>query len=556
MPVIGGDASLPTANAIADPQEVRRSRKAVRLWTGTLVLLCVGTLLLLFRHIERTLPYPQHADEGFISGPASEILQTGNLHPHRFNYPSLPTYIAAASMAVGFVRGAAHLEIRDVNALGQVGYPYYETPRVMQTARQAFALLSVLCLAMTGLSAWLAFRKPVTIFLAPLILLVSPLFLRHSWTYLNVDIVGTSFVMMTLAACLLGTARPSLRQCAVTPGLLAGLTAGSKYTLAVAALPVLTAIGLHFPRARVMWAAAVTVAGVLAGFLVAVPYSLIDIPQFLNGVGYEVFHYASGHAGFAGEPGLEQLRFYLGHFLSEFGYGVAVLAIVGLFWFPRADWRRAAIMTIFPTALLWLLSQQRVHFTRNALAIHPFIAMFAAFGFVTLHERAVTWAAGRGWTTARVKLPVIAGSILVLATLPFWRFGLLLHDRMDSRNVARAWIGQNLPREWAIVVPTELGFDLRGLERRGRLVKRIDLRSIRDPDTLNAQLGDVPAPAAIMVPRWGADRRSPGQREADALNAFSRQWRVLATFGTNDVLVNYLFSTAWGDPAFTIAVLR
>jgi hypothetical protein len=60
----------------------------------------------------------------------------------------------------------------------------------------------------------------------------------------------------------------------------------------------------------------------------------------------------------------------------------------------------------------------------------------------------------------------------------------------------------------------------------------------------------------ILVPRWGADRRSPGQQAADALNALARQWRVLQTFGTNDVLVNYSSSTAWGDPAFAIAILR
>ena len=97
-----------------------RQSKAVRRWTVAVVVLCVGTLFLLFRHIERTLPYPQHTDEVFISGPASNILVKGDLHPHRFNYPSLPTYIAAASMALGFVRGAANLEIREVSQIGDI----------------------------------------------------------------------------------------------------------------------------------------------------------------------------------------------------------------------------------------------------------------------------------------------------------------------------------------------------------------------------------------------------------------------------------------------------
>jgi 4-amino-4-deoxy-L-arabinose transferase-like glycosyltransferase len=538
-----------------DAPERMSQRRAVRLWTTTLIVLCIGTLFLLFRHIDRTLPYPYHADEGFISGPASKVLMAGELRPQRFNYPSLPTYIAAGAMAAGFLRGAAHLEIRDISKLGEVGYPYYETPRAMGTARQAFALLAVICVAMTGLSAWLACRRPAAILLAPVILLASPLFFRHSWTYLNVDIVGTSFVMMTVGACLLGVARPSVKQSAVVSGVLAGLATASKYTLALAILPVLLAIVLYLPRGR-MLSGCVALLAMVAAFLAAVPYSLVDIPGFLNGIGYETFHYASGHAGFAGEPGLPQLLYYMRHFLSEFGYGVAALALVGLFAFPRADWRRAAVVVIFPAALLWLLSSQRVHFTRNALPIHPFVAMFAAFGLLAVHDWIVNAAGRRGWTTGRVKVPVLAGLLLVLAALPFRHYAAHLRDRTDSRNEAREWIAKNLPDTWTIVVPSELGFDRRGLESPGRHIKVVDLRGARDPDTLNALLSDVPSPAVIMAPHWGADRRSPGQQAANALNGLSTQWRVLKAFGTNDVLTNYAFATAWGDPAFAIAVLK
>ena len=87
-------------------------------------------------------------------------------------------------------------------------------------------------------------------------------------------------------------------------------------------------------------------------------------------------------------------------------------------------------------------------------------------------------------------------------------------------------------------------------------MKVVELRPARDPGTVNSLLNDVPAPAVIIVPRWGADKRSPGQQAADALNTVAKQWRVIKTFGHNDVLVNYLYPTAWGDPAFAIAVLK
>jgi hypothetical protein len=87
-------------------------------------------------------------------------------------------------------------------------------------------------------------------------------------------------------------------------------------------------------------------------------------------------------------------------------------------------------------------------------------------------------------------------------------------------------------------------------------VKVVELKPARIAAAITALIADVPAPAVLLVPRWGADRRSPGQSTADALNALARQWRVIKTFGTNDVLVNYLFATAWGDPAFAVAVVK
>lgn len=542
---------MPTADRDASSRP-----HAARAWTVGLALLCVAALLLLVRHIERTLPYPYHADEGYVSGPASNILRTGSLHPYKFNYPSLPAYLAAAGMAVGFIRSAAHLEITDLDRIGHVGYPYYDTPRVMQTARQLYATLGVLCLAMTGWSAWIAFRRPSTMLLAPLFVLLSPLFFHHAWAYLNVDIVGTAVVTLTLTATLLGTTRPSLYQSALVPGLFAGLAAASKYTLAVVALPVLLAVALYIPRAGMLTAFVVAIAGMVVAFVAAVPYSVIDLRGFLNGVAFEAHHYASGHPGFSGDPGFGQLLFYVRHFVSDFGYGAAALSVVGTVLTFRSDWRRAAVLISFPAALLWLLSGQRAHFTRNALAIHPFVGMFAAFALASIHERLAAAAARRGWTMKAVSVPVAVGAVLFVVTVPAWRVPGYVRDRTDSRNRARTWIAQHLPAEWAIVVPSELGFDARPLAAAGRHVQTVDLRAAADPETLAARLSSVPAPAAILVPRWGADRRTPGQREADALNAIGKQWRVLGTFGTTDVLVNYSFATAWGDPAFAIAVLK
>ena len=551
--------SLPSVNAAsADPEAAGQQRRTIRGWTAALILLCFGALWLEFKHVDGTLPYPLHVDEGFIAGPARRTLKTGTLHPETFNYPSLPHYLAAAGMAVGFVRGAAHMEIRELRQFREVGYPYYDNPGVVGTARRLFVVLSVIALAATGFSAWLAFREPATILLAPLILLATPLFFNHSWTYLNVDIVGTCFVMLTTVTCLVGMRRPSMRQSAIIPGLCAGLATGSKYSLALAVLPVLLGIGLSFTGARRVQAWAASGAAMAAGFLVAVPYSLIDIPRFLDGVAAMAFHYASGHRGFSEEPGLRQLLYYLRHFASEFGAVGAVLAVMGLCVFTVADWRHATVLAIFPVGLVWLLASQRAHFVRNVLSVQPFLAIFAAYGLICLHRWALRVAVHRDWVrqAATGRARVLAFLILAAAAVPVWHLADILRDRTDSRNLAQAWIEARLQPEWTIVVPRHLNFDARKLEKAGRHVVLVDLKAARDVDALNSIMAGVPAPAVIMVPHWGADARYAGQDVADTLNNLSQRWRIIKTFGTNDVRVNYSPATPRGDPAFAIAVLK
>src|SRR5262249_60086774 len=66
----------------------------------------------------------------------------------------------------------------------------------------------------------------------------------------------------------------------------------------------------------------------MAAFLLVAPYSVLDLPTFVNDVAFEGFHYATHHPGFEDRPGLAQLRFYAAHFISDFGIAGACLAVV------------------------------------------------------------------------------------------------------------------------------------------------------------------------------------------------------------------------------------
>jgi hypothetical protein len=184
--------------------------------------------------------------------------------------------------------------------------------------------------------------------------------------------------------------------------------------------------------------------------------------------------------------------------------------------------------------------------------------MFVAFGVVTAHRWLLPFvlrrlAAGRRRSMA---VPVALWTILVLLAIPVWHVPGHLRDRTDSRNAVVTWIAERVPSTWAIVAPRQLGFDARPLEAMKRTVNVVDFAALRDPAALQSLRAELGGAAVILAPRWGADTRFPGQELAPELNDLSRSWRVLRSFGTNDVLVNYSYPNPWGDPAFSVAVLQ
>ncbi len=538
--------------AVSSTEDSVTSRRwARRLSIVAILVLCGLLLWIRFSHIGGTLPYPYHVDEGAVIGPAQSMLSTGNLHPGTFNYPSFPKYLASLGLAGGFLRSARDGETRDVTRLGSVGYPYYTTPGAVAGAKQLFALLSVIALGVTGAMAWSLAPNAATVWVAPLVLMGSSLFFRHSWVYLNVDIVGTCFAVLAVASALSATANPSGARSAVIPGICAGLAAASKYTLGLVLIPVVLGIWLHQRSDRRLMSSVVAVGTSLLAFVAVVPYSVIDYPAFLNGLAFEAQHYRSGHLGFNAAPGLAQLAYYGRHFLHEFGTVGGVLAVLGLSSILHRDWRKALMLAAFPVALLALLAAQRVHFPRNVLAIHPFYALLIGFGLVGLCragaqyvERQKAWRVGY----RRVATAALCGA-LVLGTLPAQRYLAQARVPVDSRNLAERWIADEVPEDWTVLMPIALGFDTRALKDRGVQVLEVEVTS---PQQQLDMLSHLRGEAVALLPSWGLDGRFESSVDLDAMNRAGSTLRVIREFGDTPVLLNYLQPTAWGNPRFQV----
>jgi hypothetical protein len=376
--------------------------------------------------------------------------------------------------------------------------------------------------------------------------------------YLNVDIVGTCFVMLTLATILRGSGSSSLRELAIVPGVLAGLATASKYTLVLGSLPIFVGIGLLLQGVRRVEAWCAAAAATMVSFLVVAPFSFLDIPGFLNGLAALAHQYANGHPGYSDPPGWPQVVYYTRHFASELGAAGVILAVFGAGLLAAKDWRQAFILVSFPLALLALLATQRTHFPRNVLSLHPIVAILVAQGVVAIHGKAMSFAERGGWVPALRGRPLgIAACLFLTAVVVPWPHAIdQLRDHTDSRTLAQAWILERVPPEWSVVVPSELGVDRRPLEAAARRIEVVELRSARDATALQRLLETVPRPAVILAPRWGADPRFEGRGVADALNQVGARWQSLETFGSRPLLVNYMQPAPLGDPAFAVAILE
>ena len=238
----------------------------------------------------------------------------------------------------------------------------------------------------------------------------------------------------------------------------------------------------------------------------------------------------------------------------------------------RRDWRRGILFLVLPILLLTLLVDQKVIFTRNVLPVHPLYAVAISYGLIVLHGWCLRWLSR--W---RPRFDSWVGRVAVLLTLlalvlPVHR--LVDHAVVppDSRNLARDWIRQNLPDGWTIVIPAELGFDMRGLADRNFLIEEVTITTAQDGKTtynepiidqknMKAMLALMEGPVVALVPVWGIDARGEAlvygkfvgrYVDFDVYGTMISGKRTLAEFGSNPVLVDYDPPTVWGDPRLLI----
>jgi 4-amino-4-deoxy-L-arabinose transferase-like glycosyltransferase len=243
-------------------------------------------------------------------------------------------------------------------------------------------------------------------------------------------------------------------------GAAAGAAAATKYygaTILIA--PLLAAYFVsNAPRPRLVLALASV--GAAAGcFLLAAPYTVLDLPGFLNGFGSLAIALRARAPG--GEAGW---IIYLKHltigFSADGWRATGYCAMLLLFWglihsIVRAitgpGQPRFIVLVVFPVAYFILLSDHSLIYARYLMPIFPFVALLIAIAIVSGATQLRRFNIPRPARTALIVALAVVALLPSIVSSVSWN---LARGRPSTYFHAYQWIRQNVPADAGVIIET------------------------------------------------------------------------------------------------------
>ncbi len=423
------------------PRPPARHASAVE-WTAAAAVIVLAAALR-FAWIGAGVPAAVASDEPFVMERAFAMMVSGNFNPQVFDYPSLYMYMQTVVASLRFVAGAfrgdwfqlSHVTASDFYVWG----------------RALTALLGTLTVVIT----WRIGRRlsPAAGLLAAAFLAVQPQHVRDSHVVLT-DVPMTFFVALTMLASIRACETRRLAAFGLA-GAAAGLAAATKYTGGIAlVIPVVAAAWTNWDTTARARAAAVAIGAAAVAFLVGAPYTVLDLPAFLNGFGYLAKAHAAGAAPVtpAWWTYLLHLNINLGLPLlcaSLFGMGIGLVQAFRGEASTRVVW---ATGVVFTAVFYAQVSGQTIVYGRYLLPMMPPLLVLAG-GTVDL--AASRW--GGAIRSDRWRRVVVGVAVLAVMTPAMLRTGTLLSmmSKTSSNEIAYDWIVRELPPGSRVVVEAE-----------------------------------------------------------------------------------------------------
>lgn len=423
---------------------VRRAETAwVARYAGWLVSgIAVLALAIRVWGLDFGLPSLYHPDEPTHVVIAQNMLKTGDLNPHFFDYPSLFFYIHALAYVPYFLVGKlagifdTPLDIPyPVTHLLGVGST--TMPTTFMLGRWLTVLFGVGAVVLVYMVGKQLFEKPGVGLLAAFITAVSPASVNSS-RFITPNIMLTFFGVLGLYGAVMVLKRGGTRDY-VLAGLGAGLAASIKYN---GALLLVVLAAAHFLRTGLpgLKDKRIYVAPLLAAaiFFLTTPFSILDSEKFLHDVRADAEHYATTHFGMEGDA----LAWYLDYLWSVEGL-IVVPAVVAMVRGVITRSKPLLMLSVFPVVYFIFISTFVVRNDRTVLPLLPFLALLGSSLLFYLLERA--------WPPNTVTRRLIAGGVALVmavsALYPMWQTIMRTQQGLSgvaSRDAARDWIDGNI----------------------------------------------------------------------------------------------------------------
>jgi 4-amino-4-deoxy-L-arabinose transferase-like glycosyltransferase len=280
------------------------------------------------------------------------------------------------------------------------------------------------------------------------VLAVLPMHVRESH-YVLTDVPMTFFVVLTWVLSLAAHEQAVWTRFAMA-GAAAGLATAIKYTAGLTlALPLLAVwMTIPLPPSR-LTAALATIGAFCVAFLLAAPYTLLDLPAFLNAFAYLMTHFQPRG------PDLEAgWIVYLKHLRLNLQWPATILLIAGtglaIVRAVRGPGRvRWTLLIVFPLLVFWSIADSRQIYARYLMPMMPFICVLVGIAVVSGVSLLRRFAIPRAVRT------VLIVSLTVAAVLPPARTSLAYlstMSRTSTIDLAWRWISEHVPRGAAVVL--------------------------------------------------------------------------------------------------------
>jgi len=410
--------------------------------TALMIVIGVAAALRLWG-IGNGIPYAVGVDEPEIVARVVAMMKTGDFNPHFFDYPGLYFYVQLVVAVLRFMIGAMNGMWTTLDRVDAADF--YLWGRIVTAL---IGTATVFLVHQAGLH-WGARHA----LLAAGLMAVMPMHVRESH-YVLTDVPMTFFVVLTFVLSLRAHDKGAVGAFALA-GAAAGLAAATKYNGAAALWLPLVAAWMTFGLGRSRLALALAAFGGAGGaFLIAAPFTVIDLPTFLNTFARLSTEYRPRHGAEAGWLG------YLKHLKGTLLWPATLLTVAGLVMgivrgIKGPGQLRWALAVSFSAVYFYVIATKGLVYGRYLLPILPFLCLLAAAAVVSGVSLLRRFEIPRA-----VRQALIVG-FTIAAVLPPLVVAIQFDRRMAQRSTQKAafdWITVNIKRGSRVAIEK---YDLR-----------------------------------------------------------------------------------------------